>query len=187
MKQFAVLFLFSIFVTSCSDLKKGEQLEQIDQMSNSVDSVEVVLLSNQVDSLRKMQSLADTVVKRISRNYRSDTVSLEFGKKMDSYKQMILSLPVVIEDQVTLNENIQTLRSSLLDLKVDISSASGKRNQYNEYISFEKAKLDSVRIKAKEYMELRNKLIAHFNQIHSEMYDYSIILVEKNQNQLINP
>lgn len=187
MKQIVVLFILALFIVSCSDLKKGEQLEHIDQMSNSIDSVEVVLMSNKIDSLQKMQALADSVILRISKNYQSDTVTLEFGKKMDTYKQMVLSLPIIIEDQLTLKENIKTIRVSLIELREDVSSASGKRNLYDQYLSFESNKLDSVRIKAKEYMELRNKLIANFNQIHSEMNDYSLILVEKKRNQLINP
>lgn len=187
MKQIAVLFLLVVFVTACSDLKKSDQIDRVDQLCNSIDSIEVVLLSNEIDSLQKMQVLADSVIERISKNYKSDTVSLAFGKKMDAYKQMVLSLPIVIDDQITLNENISILRTSLLDLKDDIVAANGKRNQYNEYLSFESEKLDSVRIKAKEYMEMRNQLIAHFKQIHSEMYEYSIFLVEKNQKALINP
>lgn len=187
MKQLVALFLVFVSLTACSDLKKQAQLERIDELSNSVDSIQVVLMSNQIDSLQQMQELADSVILRISNNYQSDTISLEFGKKMDTYKQMVLSLPVVIDDQLSLNDNIEKIRSSLNNLKQDIADANGKRDKYPEYIDFESKKVDSIRVKAKEYMEMRDQLIAHFKEIHVELYDYSIFLVEKKRKALINP
>lgn len=187
MKQLVVLFLVFVSLTACSDLKKQAHLERIDELTNSVDSIQVVLMSNQIDSLQQMQELADSVILRISNNYQSDTVSLEFGKKMDAYKQMVLSLPLVIDDQSSLNANIENIRSSLINLKEDITNANGKRDKYPEYISFEAKKVDSIRVKAKEYMKMRDQLIAHFKEIHVELYDYSIFLVEKKQKALINP
>ncbi len=180
MKKIAPFLLLVILIASCSDLKKRKQLDHIDQLSNSLDSIEVVLLSNKIDSLQQMQALSNNIMEEITENYQSDTISLAFGKKMDSYKQMILSFPIIIEDQVTLNTNITTIRKSLSELKEDISAANGKRNQYDEYIAFETKKLDSVRTKAKEYMVFRDKLIAHFKQTHTEMDNYSKFLIKKN-------
>jgi Zn-dependent M28 family amino/carboxypeptidase len=168
-----ISLLFFIALSSCSDLKRTKQIATIESYQNSLDSIEVVLESNKIDTLELMASSSQRLMREISKNYRSDTVSLDFAKKMDEYKFLVNSIPSVINVQNQLINYFDNIHISLRDLKEDIEHASGKKAKYPTYISFEKKKLINVREMAKDYMQKRNNLINNYTTLH---YDMSVFL-----------
>ena len=78
----------SVFLVSCSDFSKGEQLESIAQLNKTVDSIETVLIENKIEDLEEISIDAETVTSRIKENLNSDTLDLKLAKKIDAYMQM---------------------------------------------------------------------------------------------------
>lgn len=168
------LFLGIILFISCSDLKKGEQLQSIDQLSATVDSIEVVLIEHHVDTLKQMLDDAKEVQESIATFHSSDTIPLEFALRMDEYKLMIQNIPEIEQNQLTLKNRITEIRTSLSNLKADISNASGEKQKYDEFIAHEKKKVNELREVLTNYDSLRNQLMNHFNELHEEMKEFAI-------------
>lgn len=163
------LFLILIALSSCSDLKRTKQISTIESYQNSLDSIEVVLQSNKIDTLEIMQAASEKLMKQIVMNYNSDTVSIDFAKKLDEYKFLTTSIPSVINVQNNLINYLDKIHISLRNLKEDIEHASGKKAKYPAYISFEYKKVVKVRKMSTDYMEKRNHLIQHYAPRHAEM------------------
>lgn len=170
---FAISFAFLLLLISCSDLKRTNQISTIEACQNSLDSIEVVLESNKIDTLELMESASFALIRKIGQNYGTDTVTLEFAQKMDEYKLLVSSIPSVINVQRTLINYLDEIHISLRELKEDIEHASGKKAKYPDYIAFEKKKVQKVRTMAKEYMEKRNRLILNYELVHKEMEVFS--------------
>lgn len=168
------LFLGIILFISCSDLKKGEQLQSLDQLSATVDSIEVVLIEHHIDTLKQMLDNAKEVQESIAQFHSSDTIPLEFALRMDEYKLMIQNIPEIEQNQLTLKNSIAEIRASLSNLKVDISNASGEKQKYDEFIAHEKKKVNELREVLTNYDSLRNQLMEHFNELHEEMKEFAL-------------
>lgn len=169
------LFLGFILLISCSDLKKGEQLQAIDQLSATVDSIEVVLIEHHIDTLKQMLDNAKEVQESIATFHSSDTIPLEFALRMDEYKLMIQNIPEIEINQLTLKNGVTEIRTSLSNLKTDISNASGEKQKYDEFIAHEKKKVNELRDVLTNYDTLRNQLMDHFNELHEEMKEFSAV------------
>ena len=88
MKLLLFLSIFTLF--SCADLKKGQQIETIDALSKSVDSISTVLIENKLEQIDPIVRQSRTIEKRILDKYNPDSIiDLETGKKLDQFKEML--------------------------------------------------------------------------------------------------
>ena len=89
MKKNQLLILFAVLslLFSCSDLQRKEHLAAIKGMRTSLDSLEKVLQDNQIDTLAGLITATMSLELRIKNNYESDTINMEFGRKMDAFKR----------------------------------------------------------------------------------------------------
>lgn len=178
-KKYYFIFsiLFFLALGSCSDLKKDSRIEQIVKMEKSLDSLDKELKLLKIDSLENMQLAAQMVELRIKNNLKSDSVDIEFGKKMDSYKRMRRAIPKFQRNLVKLNQGIKEMRGSLTDLKSDIKNSNGKREKYDEYITFEKKKLNQLEVLMKEMQTSLKKIVDTYSMLHQELYTFSMSLI----------
>ena len=179
MKNIFFLFLAVTLFTSCSDIEKTNRLDKIDKMLRGLDSIKIQLKKEKIDTLAEMQLAAQGVELRIKQNFKSDTIDLEFGKKMDQYKRMRRAMPKLRNNLVKLEKGIVELSKSLSLLKKDIENNSGIREKYDEYIKFEKNKFDQISILFKDFQTNQKKIIESYSELHLELYNFSMQLVTK--------
>lgn len=178
--RYIVVSIIVVFLTySCSDIKKNERLESIEKMEKSLDSLDNKMKSEQIDSLADMQLAAQGVELRIKNNYKLDTINLEFGKKMDSYKRMRRAIPKLKGNWEKVKKGIKEMRNSLMNLKSDIENNSGKREKYDEYIKFEQNKLNQISLLLKECVDGKKKIIDTYSKLHIELNQFSLELVKE--------
>ena len=177
MKQFLFILMFLIGLSSCSDFKKTERLRQITSMEKSLDSLDKIMLKLKVDSLEEMQLAAQMVELQIKNNLKVDSIDLEFGKKLDAYKIMRKSIPKFQKNTVKMKQGIKEIRNTLKSLKFDIENSSGKREKYDEYITFEKKKVNQLEVMMKYMEKSLEKIIQTYKKLHPELSVFSNSLV----------
>ncbi|MCJ8291771.1 MAG: hypothetical protein HRT58_18410 [Crocinitomicaceae bacterium] len=179
-RSFVVLFGFCVlFLTSCMDLETSKQLETIASLNQTLDSIETVFNEHPLDSIAKISLSAYGVENRIKKHYHSDTINMEFGRKMDAFKVMRRTLKPLRKSITLIPESIESERLKLKELKADIENGDGKREKYAEYITFEEVKVSQLRILLNEYIETRETSLNTYNDLYDELYDFSMSLLKK--------
>lgn len=192
------LFLLGIlFLTlaSCTDFDRKEQLKQIANMKQTVDSLQKNLEINRIDTLAGLRTAVMNLELRIRNNYTADTISLELGKKMAQY-QTVKKFFVAEKEEGGENEslNSQTLgaaylvvkngllqeQKSLDLLKSDIENGNGERNKYNEYLQFEQNKVKQLAILLDDYKKHKDKVLKMFFDVYNELDPFVKSLEKKN-------
>ncbi len=178
--KYTLLLLLAVFlISSCTDIDKTNRLSKIDKMIHGLDSISAQLKKEKIDTLAEMQLAAQGVEYRIRGNFVADTIDLELGKKMDSYKRMRRAIPKLRSNIVKLEKGVIELRKSLTSLRKDIENNSGARGKYDEYIKFEKNKFDQIVILFKEFQKNQTKISDTYSALHVELYNFSMQLIAK--------
>mgnify|MGYP006924836877 FL=1 len=178
MKQFLFFSLSVLLFVSCSDLKKQDQLKTIDQLSKTVDSIQKIVLKSEIDSIIYRKTATQDVELRIKQNFHSDTLNLALGKKMDAYKVMRRKFGPLSRTYNTLKTGSADELNTLNLLKNDINSGSGERDKYNEFIQFEKNKVEQLSIILTDYLKEKDKTLAVYKQLHPELLAFSLALIK---------
>jgi hypothetical protein len=178
MKQFLFLSLGVLVLFSCSDLKKQDQIKAIDQLSIAVDSIQEIVLKSEIDSIIYRKTATQDVELRIKQNFYSDTLNLALGKKMDAYKVMRRKFGPLSRTYNTLKTGSADELKTLELLKNDINSGSGERNKYNQFIQFEKNKVEQLSIMLTDYLKEKNNTLAVYKQLHPELLAFSLALIK---------
>lgn len=168
-----------LFLSSCMDLKTSEQLETIESMNQTIDSLETVFNKNKLDSVAKISLNAYGVENRIKNNYNSDTINMEFGRKMDAFKVMRRNLKPLGKALSTIPTSIDEERAKLKELQADIENGNGKREKYAEFISFEKNKVEQLKTLVSEYVEIKDNSLKTYNDLYTELNDFSMSLLKQ--------
>ena len=85
---------FSLFLVlySCSDFGKSGQLDSIEKMTKTIDSLSIVLEEYPIDKIEEISYDFAQNEERIQLNLKStDTINLDLGKKLDELKTIRFS------------------------------------------------------------------------------------------------
>lgn len=179
-RSLVALFGFCVlFLTSCMDLETSKQLETIASLNQTIDSIETVFKEHKLDSIAKISLRAYSIENRIKKYYRSDTINMEFGRKMDAFKVMRRTLKPLRKSITLIPEFIAEEREALKKLKADIENGDGKRAKYAEYITSEEVKVSQLRVLLNEYVETKETSLNTYNELYDELNDFSMSLVKK--------
>lgn len=182
MKYFFLMTMcFSIY--ACSVTNNEKHLEAISKMNTSLDSLEEVMLANEIDTLAALRVATNTVELRIKNYYYSDTIDMALGKKMDAYKVMRRELGPLSKSYSMVKKGISEERKTLTNLGADIKNNAGDKTKYQEFIDFEKVKVDQLRKILAEYVKQKDKTMTSFHKLHKALYDFSIDVMNKNLNR----
>lgn len=174
---FILLVLIGLF--SCTDLKKGEQIHSIEEMDKSLDSIHTILADNNFSSISEFSTIASTTDSRIKMNYESDTLELNFARKLDAYNKMRKSFSLLNLFFLQLSNDIESEKIVLKKLKLDIDNGNGERDKYASHINFEKDKVEKLNNSLLDYISLRESTLRTFNDIQDEINTFSLSLLNK--------
>jgi hypothetical protein len=164
---------------SCQDLKKEEQLKQVNSLIASSDSIQKTFVKNANDSIGKIITAVMDVELRIKNNYFSDTIDKNLARKVNTYKMIRKKLKPLGKRYTQIPEGCKEELIALNQLKKDIENGAGERGKYDEFIKFERNKVEQLRKLLEEFTNTQNEAISNFNKYHQEMYDFSISLINK--------
>lgn len=181
---FLFIAIIGISLASCSDLKKGEQLKSIEALNKSVDSIETVLLENEIDTLSALITATITLELRIKNNYFSDTIDMELGKKMDAFKRTRRRLGPLSGTFNTIRIGVKEERDILTKLRSDIENGNGDRKKYPDYVAFEQKKVTQLRSLLEAYVKEKKETMEIIDRIYPEMNAFSLSLLEKKKKKV---
>ena len=172
MKYFYLITLF-FFLFACVDLKKSSQIETIQRISKSLDSMQIVLHQHPIDIVKEQEQIYFKLEQKIRKNVDvSDTINLDFGKKLDEIKFMrekFQPLEIVYKQ---LGKDIKNEAKILKNLKLDISKSNGERGEYQKNLDFELEKFSKLKVQLEDYTNTRKDIITIFNQNKQEFENF---------------
>jgi len=153
MKYVLPLFVFLLF--SFSNKKQEAQLTSIDDMVTKLDKIQTKLDANKIDTIAGLKVAAGTFIIRIQNNYYSDKIDLAFGLKMDEFKELIeiivLDMDVGNHHEKTMDRRFLDIKKSITEekktltlLRSDIESGNGKKEKFDEFITYEQRKVNLI-------------------------------------------
>ncbi len=175
----SILSIPILFLFSCQDLKKDEQITKLNAMQKTNDSIRKVFYQNKVDTLSNIIFKVKEVEFRIKHNYVSDTIDRKMADKINEYKTVRKKLKHAGKYFNQLERGTKEESETLKKLKTDIESSAGEIKKYDEYILFEKNKINQLNLILKEYISSQSESLISFNKLHAELTEFSLSLVRK--------
>ena len=169
-KHIVVLLLLSV---SCSDFDQEKQKKSVSSLSSEVKTFKKEFNAIKIDSISDLKLSTYEVERRIKQNYYSDTIDISFGQKMDDFKRMRRMLGPLGKEQARVKNSINEELLQLEKLQSDISKGFGKRESYNEYIQFEKNKVNQIKVLYTEYVKMRAQFLEMYNDLYTELDTFS--------------
>lgn len=205
MKTLSILVVLTtaIFIAACGDLDKTKHLKAISQMEKSLDSMEMVLKENRLDTLAGIRIASNAILTRLKTYYDVDTIDMELGVKMNKFRNIRKAIDPEEDEEgeeggeggekehegiahrtigsgfSIVRRGIEAESLALSTLKKDIENGNGRRDKYAEYIKFEQDKVRQLQVLLKAYVEHKNKTIKEFNEIYSELNAFSLEQMNK--------
>jgi hypothetical protein len=204
MKHILYLFLLAFVWSSCADLDRDKQLSEIKILTDRTDSLEVALNEHRIDTLASIQNAFNSLELRIRNNYTADTISMLLGQKMEEFRTLKRFFMAKHEEEEegeereegksnTINLNKQTLGSAYASLRRgiqsekkalkallnDVENGFGKRDKYDEYITFEKEKIRQLGVLLEDYKTHKNTILKRFESVRSDLNKFATELEEK--------
>ncbi len=192
MKYFMLGLLVVGTLFSCNDFNRKSQLQTIDKLTVSLDSMYHVLLENRIDTLAGIIIASNTLELRIKENYHADTIDLDFAKKMNRFKEIKKAFEAESEAEeeageaeerregkmlgtsyTTINEGIKDERETLKKLYSDIDQGNGNRSAYEEYLSFESQKVNQLRTLLTFYVNEKHRVLKEFYPLYETLNAYA--------------
>lgn len=184
--KFTLILLSALFaITSCSDVKRKEQLATIDQMVSSVDSLETVLKNNPADNSKVMSDSLKAMESRFKMYYISDTIDRVLVTEVNDLKQARKTLSHLSKDHKNFTQGCPELKESLRQLRYDIDNGDGDRKKYAEYIGFEQSKLRDLTLLSKEYIEQREMSYDRYDRLFEKWNAFSFEQMKKNAKKVL--
>lgn len=144
-------------------MRKGKQLEQIETLQKSLDSLENewnIEEAKIIDSLAKQCS---SKIDSISLLYNAQPIELVTASKIDVFKQCNNDLQELKKIHVFYPVLLLEKKRSLASLKADVSKGSGRREKYDEYIVFEEKELSTICQQHTDYQKTKERCIKNYS------------------------
>ena len=172
-----IYFSFFLVLYSCSDFGKSGQLDSIEKMTKTIDSLSIVLEEYPIDKIEEISFDFAQNEERIQLNLKStDTINLDLGKKLDALKKIRFSFRPLKEMNENLHIDFKKELKVLNNLKNDITSSNGERVNYSKNVEVEIKKVNELKNLLLTYTKKREEAIIVYNKykIDLEQFAYTI-------------
>lgn len=179
MKKIALYIILLVSITACHDVKKQEQLKEVDSLIAQIDSIEKAYKYEHADSIPIIIHNITNVELRIKNNYKTDTIDMVLAQKMDAYKRARKQLKPMGKVLSKIIEGCKEERVALQNLKKDIENGAGERDKYAEFIAFEKGKVTQINELLEEMLATQRKSFEAYYTYHEELDQFATSLLPK--------
>jgi hypothetical protein len=149
---------------SCSDLSRPDQLERLEVLSGSIDSMEVLISEIEPEDLDAMIQSSQEVSGKFEQ-LGLDTIDYKFAIRLDRFKRMGTSCAKVKFSFEQHKLELEEERAAVDNLVTDINAGNGRRDKYDEYIAFEEGKVAVLRTRLNEIMVEFNGAIDTYDEL----------------------
>ena len=180
----SIYLLFGVlFLISCSDLKRPEQLNKLEVIDIKLSELKTLKSGVNYDSIQIVVDEITNSEERMKVSFQDDTLSLQLIKKLDEYKRIKPSLVNVLEVGPVLDSSINSNKERVDLLVEDIKNGVGNRAKYDTNISFEEKAIFNL----SEFVNYCDSVVNHsfetFHILHQEVLSFVLKLEEQNKEQ----
>lgn len=168
-----LVFLLPLFFWSCKDQEKSAYLEEIENMTERLDSLETVSKNQKTDSIPHIVLRIEETINKVKKNYIADTIDLRIATLMNKYKDAKKSLSSNTGNLAKAKDAIPEVKNKLEDLKHDISNGVGDREKYQEYINFEKGKIEEIESILNYYVKTNTEYLKQYKDTHPKVKNFA--------------
>jgi hypothetical protein len=173
-KSFIIGVITFFAVASCANGEKKAYIAEVDEMIVRLDSLKVIADANVLDSLPYIIDRVKKNTKRFAESYKGDTINLEIGEMMSSYKDVRKGLSRNSGNLAKVRVSIPETLEKLNDLKSDISHGVGERDKYREYILFEREKVRQIDTLLSIYLRNNNRYLTLYDEMNIKVGEHII-------------
>ena len=170
------LFCIVLLLVSCSDLKTEGQLAKVKTLQERLHTSEMKFQAVFIDSLHAMTMASSDLERNLKQNYKSDTVDVALGKRVDDYKRMRRMFGPLGNFGSNLKRAYAEQEKQLQSLFLDIEKGFGERNKYDAYIKMEGEKNEQVFVLLQEYLRLKKEALEIYEAQHLWLSDFVVQL-----------
>ena len=175
------LFFIVLLLISCSDLRKEDQLSKLKTLQDKLRTSQNEFQGAFIDSLYEMMLVSSDLERNLKQNYRSETVDVKLGKRVDDYKRMRRMFGVLGNLGSKLKRAYTEQEKQLQSLFLDIENGYGERNKYDTYIDLEREKNEQVFVLLQEYLYLKKDALEIYEAQHQWLSDFVTQLKSNNE------
>lgn len=179
MKKIFFVAVIGLFITSCADFKKDQQLQRVKKLTTQLNRMEAQLKDGRLKEVATIKNNTMQTELRIKQNLHLDTVDMELARKLDAYKLMRKSIKPLMQQFVKVRSGIQEEKEVLQKLATDIKEGRGERDKYPEYIQFERQKVGQLDALTKDYMRSKDKFFKEYNRLYPMINAFANSLIEQ--------
>ena len=169
-----ILFFVVLVLTSCSDLKREEQLVKLNALQSDLIESQSEFQNAYIDSLHVITMASSDLERKLKQNYKSDTIDVALGKRIDDYKRMRRMLGPLGSFGSKLRRAYKEQEAQLKSLQ------TGERNKYDEYLELEKEKNKQVFDLLQEYLRIKKEAFDIYELQHLWLSDFVVQLTSNN-------
>lgn len=165
--------LIAFTFTFCSDLNKTKQMEQLQRISSSLDSIKLVLKNTGKQSLLDSFTSGKKALSDLTPLIKLDTITDIEASQIAAFSTNLEELSNLITVYDELLIQLKTEKKTVNSLNKDIAQGYGQRHKYNSFISFERKKMKKIIRHIEEFIEMKGKVIEQIGEnslILKEMY-----------------
>lgn len=181
MNKFVWLLAIIVGFSSCNSAEKQAKLDKITQLEKSVDSIETVLNKNVIDTIAGLKNATSQVELRIKAHLKISKVDMVLDQKMNRFKLMRKSLNPLGRNFNKIRRGILEEKTALSALKKDIENGAGNAEKQDEFIAFEKNKVEQINVLLTDYMETKEKFFVNYKELYPELLAFSLDLEAKDK------
>ena len=179
MLRVSILFSFILFLVSCVDLSKKNQLTELTQLSKRVDSIQQEFELLKKDTISEIIYSMNQTSDKIKTNIGDDTLSLQIARKLDSYKKVYRKLTSIEAYDEKFLFGSQDIKNSIEKLSNDITKGNGDREKYDQFLTFERSKVIELEKLLSNVKKLQSESIETFQKIHPAISSFADQLSDK--------
>lgn len=168
-----LVIVFPVLIWGCKDQEKSSYLEEIEIMSAKIDSLENVSKNQNADSIPTIVNTIGITIDRVKKNYIADTIDLELAALMNRYKDAKKSLSSNTGNLSKARGAIPEVKEKIEHLKHDIENGVGEREKYEEYINFEKDKIQEIESILDYYIKTNKKYLEQYRNAHPKVKSFA--------------
>lgn len=162
-----------LFLSSCKDQVKSHFITEVEQLEITLDSLETIAFDSKTRQDGGIILSVQETIALIKENYELDTLSMEGVEKIDGYQEIEYAMTVNSGNLAKAKQAIPEVKIKLKELKHDIKHGVNSREKYQDFINFEKEKIEDIGEILAYYMKNKKKYENRYDSLYPFIRNFS--------------
>lgn len=154
-------------LSSCGENKETkEQLTQLTEINNQLDSIRSILLELNFDSIYHYSQDMAADKKAIKTNYHSDSVDVNLARKINRFNGIRKQFGKAASKGLTFKKKLDVQQEQTNKLLNDIKIGAGHKEKYQDYVNLEIKNMQQLSEEFNELHEVSARNLKEYKEIN---------------------